>query len=156
MLYTDGLTTPPEDAITFFECYPYTTLVGAHELEYEVERPRYKRPNRALDSPARRPFRAAECDELLLRMSRLATSTPPLNLASHPVTAALLDEASPVNDIEYKHREDLLDAAICAWTAALWSQHGLDRCQILGADDAPDAWGRRPTIIAPARLEQRR
>jgi predicted RNase H-like nuclease len=57
-----------------------------------------------------------------------------------------------VLDREYKHREDLIDAAICAWTGLLWLRHGLDRCQVLG--DVGDPSG--ATIIAPARSSQRR
>jgi predicted RNase H-like nuclease len=155
-VYTDGRTPPRRDAIQFFECYPYTTLVGAPEFGYEVERPRYKRFNPALPTPAaRRVFRAAECDELLRRMRTLTQASPALHLGSHPVTATLIDEASPLKDAAYKHREDLLDAALCAWTAALWAHSGLERCQILGERDAPDADGRIPVIIAPARPEQR-
>jgi predicted RNase H-like nuclease len=49
-----------------------------------------------------------------------------------------------------KHREDLIDALLCAWTASLRAPHGLDRCQVLGLPaktiDEPMA-----TIIAPAR-----
>jgi predicted RNase H-like nuclease len=155
-IYTDGRTPPQPDKVQFFECYPYTTLVGAPEFGYELERPRYKRFNPALPSPAaRRDFRANECDELLRRMSRLTDASPALDLRSHPVTATLVDHASPFNDSAYKHREDLLDAALCAWTAALWAQFGLDRCQVLGESDTPDSAGRTPVIIAPARPEQR-
>ncbi|WP_159602001.1 DUF429 domain-containing protein [Agromyces humi] len=145
------------DSVTFFECYPYTTLVGADEFGYHVERPRYKRLNPALLTVAeRRAQRAAECDELLRRMARLATASPSLDLRSHPVTAALLDSPSPTGDVPYKHREDLIDAAISAWTAALWSEYGFERSQVLGAASPTDAAGRRATIVAPARPEQRR
>jgi predicted RNase H-like nuclease len=155
-IYTDGRTPPDPDTMQFFECYPYTTLVGAPEFAYEIERPRYKRFNPALPSPAaRRDFRAAQCDELLRQMVRLTDASPALNLRSHPVTATLVNELSPLIDAAYKHREDLLDAALCAWTAALWTQSGLERCQILGELDAPDSAGRIPVIIAPARSEQR-
>lgn len=154
--YSSGLGAAASDRIGFFECYPYTTLVGAHELGYEVERPRYKRFNPALpNSAAKRAYRAAECDELLRRMARLTKAVPPLDLASHAVTAELLDSPSPLVDAPYKHREDLLDAALCAWTAALWARFGEERCQVLGATDAADEEGRVPTIIAPARTEQR-
>ena len=151
-----GLEPPGAAAVSAFECYPYTTLVGAAELGYDRERPRYKRPNAALPAAERRAFRARECDDLLERMTRLATADPPLDLRSHPVTAALVDERSPLADRPYKHREDLLDAALCAWTAALWARHGLERCQVLGLGAAPDADGRPSTIVAPARPEQRR
>jgi hypothetical protein len=131
-------------------------LVGAPEFGYEIERPRYKRLNPALPNPAaRRDFRATECDELLQRMSRLTDASPALNLSSHPVTATLLNERSPLIDAAYKHREDLLDAAQCAWKAALWAQSGLERCQVLGELDSPDSAGPLPVIIAPARPEQR-
>ena len=154
--YSGGEQAPAPGQVEFFECYPYTTLVGAAEFGYTVERPRYKRPKLALPAGERRAYRAAECDELLRRMRRLETANPPLRLGSHPVTAALLDEASPLLDVPYKHREDLLDAALAAWTAALWAQHGRDRCQVLGENADRDEGGRRPVIIGPARPEQRR
>jgi predicted RNase H-like nuclease len=73
----------------------------------------------------------------------------------HPVTRQLTREPSPISDAAYKHREDLIDALLCAWTAALWARHGLQRCQVLGltaqATDTPAA-----TIIVPARPDQRR
>ena len=126
---------PPSaiDRVSFFECYPYTALVGAEEFGYDVERPRYKRLNPALTTVAeRRALRASECDELIRRMSRLATASPPLDLRSNPLTAELLTSPSPTGDVPYKHREDLIDAAISAWTAALWSTW-IERCQVLGA-----------------------
>ena len=155
-VYSDGTTPIDATDISFFECYPYTTLVGVEELGYDFQRPRYKRFNLALPLEERRPFRISECDELIRRMSLLAASDPPMDLASHPLTAALITEPTPTKDIAYKHREDLLDAAICAWTAAIWTVHGLDRSQLLGVDDAPDLHGRRPVIIAPARPLQRK
>jgi predicted RNase H-like nuclease len=137
------------------ECYPFTTLVGAAEFGYDV-RPRYKRFARGLDPSARRLVRASECDDLIERMSRLEHAAPPLRLLSHPITRELVDSPSPLNDRAYKHREDLLDAVLCAWTAALWAVGGPDRVQILGADDVADSEGRVPTIVAPAKPEQRR
>lgn len=151
-----GVEPPAADRVSAFECYPYATLVGAVELGYDIERPRYKRPNPALPAAERRAFRARECDDLIERMARLAAADPPLDLRSHPVTAALVDEPSPLVDRAYKHREDLLDAAICAWTAALWARHGLAGCQVLGLGADLDADGRPSTILAPARPEQRR
>lgn len=38
--YDDGRDGPPKRGRTVCECYPYVTLVGAHELGYEEERPR--------------------------------------------------------------------------------------------------------------------
>lgn len=153
--YFDGLAEHAEDAITFFECYPHTTLVAASELGYTVARPRYKKLDTTLPVHDRRATRAAVCDDLITRLAGLATASPPMDLATHPTTAALLDTPSPTKESAHKHREDLIDAAVCAWTAAAWSLSGLDRFQILGATDAPDDQGRVPTLIAMARPEQR-
>jgi predicted RNase H-like nuclease len=136
------------------ECYPYTTLVGAFELGYTSERPRYKRKPPKLTVAQWRPERATNCDRLISRIARLATADPPLLLDSHPVTRRLADEPSPLADVAYKHREDLIDALLCAWTAALWSRHGRARCQVLGPS-AGNGDGPPATIIAPARAEQR-
>lgn len=158
--YSDGLGGPPAGGRVLSECYPYTTLVGAPELGYDTERPRYKRKPPRLTVATWRPLRAAACDTLIARMRRLATADPPLLVESHPVTRRLAEEPSPHADVAYKHREDLIDGLLCAWTAALWARHGLARCQVLGpaarsagaggADGVPAA-----TIIAPARPEQR-
>jgi predicted RNase H-like nuclease len=86
-------------------------------------------------------------------VAALADADPPLDLRSHETTGKLLEEASPLDIAAYKHREDLLDAALCAWTAALWHRHGFERCQVLGA--APGVVRPAATIIAPARPEQR-
>lgn len=153
--YLDGLGKADADGRSFFECYPYTTLVGMWELGYDEERPRYKRLVPGLPAAEARAARAQACDELLRRVAALPAAEDPLDLRSHPVTAVLLDEPSPVDQGPYKHREDLLDAAICAWTAMIWHRHGAQRTQVLGATAEPDAEGRRPTIVAPARPEQR-
>ena len=133
------------------EVYPYTTLVGAIELGYD-ERPVYKRKPRSLPLGEFRARRAANCDDLVGRLGTLLTADPPIDLTSHPVTRALAVERSPLDNRRYKHREDLIDAVLCAWTGLLWLAHGLKRCQILGIGDPeiPVA-----TIIAPARSEQR-
>ena len=154
--YTDGAWPPPDGVTVAFECYPYTTLVGAAELGYDVERPRYKRLIPGLPAAEARKLRAAACDELIARVARLDTVEPPLDLRSHPVTAQLVATQSPVAASAYKHREDLLDATLCAWTAALWHRFGPERTQVLGAETGEtDARGRRATIVAPARPEQR-
>jgi hypothetical protein len=44
--YSDGHSGPPVAGRWCCECYPYTTLVGAPELGYDLERPRYKRKPR--------------------------------------------------------------------------------------------------------------
>jgi predicted RNase H-like nuclease len=152
--YSDGRDGPPTDGRVLSECFPYTTLVGTTELGYETERPRYKRKPRRLPVAQWRPQRATACDELVNRLRRLATADPPLQLDSHPVTVRLITERSPIDDVNYKHREDLIDALLCAWTAAVWTRHGLDRCQVLGLSSSPSR-GPAATIIAPARPEQR-
>ncbi|MCQ9132155.1 DUF429 domain-containing protein [Streptomyces hilarionis] len=152
--YDDGMHGPPDDGLVLSECYPYTTLVGAVELGYDLERPRYKRPGRR-PQPGWRLARAQVCDGLIARLAGLAEADPPLLLASHPVSRRLMTEPSPERDAAYKHREDLIDALLCAWTAALWSRHGLARCQVLG-EEVPATPGAAATIIAPARPEQRR
>lgn len=154
--YADGSGGPPRTGLVVSECYPYTTIVGADVLGYDRERPLYKRKPKGLLTAAWRPVRAAACDVLVQRLAGLRNASPPLDLRSHPVTAQLLEEGSPLNDRAYKHREDLIDACLAAWTGALWLQTGTDACQVLGGDDAfVDDRGRRATIIAPARTSQR-
>jgi hypothetical protein len=92
---------------------------------------------------------------LIRRIDALSTARPALDLRSNPVTRNLL-EPSPIENVAYKHREDLIDALLAAWTAALWHGHGLARCQVLGVDDPlVDKCGAHATIIDPARQEQR-
>lgn len=150
-----GIDDPAPDARVMFECYPYTTLVGVEELGYDDERPRYKRLPRGVPPTKARAARAVATDELVRRLSALATFDPPLRLDSHPVTRQLLEEPTPLAGPAHKHREDLIDAALCAWTASLWHRHGQDRVQILGKDEPQDATGRPATIVAPARTSQR-
>jgi predicted RNase H-like nuclease len=150
--YDDGWDGPPSAGDRLSECFPYVTLVGAPELGYDEARPVYKRKPRAMAVTDFRPRRAVVCDDLVGRLASLACADPPLRLRSHPVTRHLLTEPSPLDDRGYKHREDLIDAAICAWTGLLWLRFGFARCQVLGPDDVRPA----PTIIAPARPEQRR
>ncbi|MFE4333851.1 DUF429 domain-containing protein [Streptomyces sp. NPDC056831] len=151
--YDDGRGGPPTGGKVVSECYPYTTLVGASELGYDQERPTYKRRPARVPTAQWRAVRAEECDKLIARMAGLATADPPLLLSSHVVSRRLLDEPSPQLAADYKHREDLIDALLCAWTAALWSRHGLARCKVLGADSLVPL-GSAPTIIALARPEQ--
>ena len=127
---------PPARGRWLYESFPYLALVGAAELGYDVERPIYKRKPRH----ARRVPTSACCAPRTPTRSSGASprGDPPIDLRSHPVTAALLDEPTPLADRAAKHREDLLDAVLCAWTGLLWLHHGLDRCQVLG-----DAEGRR-------------
>ena len=154
--YSDGRGGPPATGRVLSESYPYGTLVGAAELGYDTERPRYKRRPRGLPAAQWRRERAANCDTLIRRLCQLETADPPLRLRSHPVTRQLAGEPSPLADAAYKHREDLIDALLCAWTAALWARHGLGRCQVLGLPAEDPAAGPAATIIVPARPEQRR
>ncbi|WP_028801734.1 DUF429 domain-containing protein [Streptomyces sp. 142MFCol3.1] len=154
-VYDDGRCGPPRAGRAMSECYPYTTLVGAAEWGYTEQRPTYKRRPAGVPAAEWRAVRAAECDRLIGRLAGLAAADPPLRISSHPVSRRLADEPSPLASAAYKHREDLVDALVCAWTAALWVRHGRARCQVLG-DDSPAAPGTAATIIAPARPEQRR
>jgi predicted RNase H-like nuclease len=150
--YDDGLDGPPVDGLVFSECYPYTTLVGVAALGYDAERPRYKRQPKGMRALEYRPARAAVCDDLIRRLERLPRAGVPLDLRSHPATSELLDKPSPLASRAYKHREDLIDAVLCAWTAQLWWRAGEDQCQVLAdrSDSRPT-----PSIIAACRPEQR-
>ena len=152
--YSDGSGGPPRAGRIISETYPYATLVGAAELGYDIERPRYNRKPRRLRAAQWRTERAATCDTLIERLGRLADADPPLLLHSHPVTGELAEQPSPAIDSAYKHREDLIDALLCAWTASLWTRHGFDRCQVLGLS-ANAAGDPAATMIVPARPEQR-
>jgi predicted RNase H-like nuclease len=154
--YADGRGGPTHRGRWLYEVYPYTVLVGAEELGYDRERPVYKRRPRHLDPATFRALRATTCDELVRRLVALRRADPPLDLTSHPVTTALTTEPSPLRDVAAKHREDLIDAVLCAWVGLLWLRHGLRRCQVLGTDDRPGPDGAVATIIAPARPAQRR
>ena len=111
--YDDGRSGPPTAARVMSECYPYTTLVGAWELNYPLERPRYKRKPRSLPVAEFRTLRAAACDGLIARLGALRSTDPPLDLSSHQETRALLEQSSPYAEVAYKRREDLIDALIC-------------------------------------------
>lgn len=150
--YDDGIDGPPTSGQVVSECYPYTTIVGYEPLGYDV-RPVYKRKPKSMRTAEFRAVRAAACDELIRRVGELAVADPPLDLRSHEVTQQLLELPSPIDNRAYKHREDLLDAALCAWTASLWHRHGSERCQVLGG--AMNVERPAATIIAPARPEQR-
>ncbi len=143
----DGQDGPPSSGRHLYEVYPYTTLVGAPELGYGEVRPVYKRRPNRLSPDEFRAARATVCDDLVRRLVDLRDADPPIDLTGHPVTAALVSEPTPLVDRQAKHREDLIDAVLCAWTGLLWLRYGLERCQILGTD---------ATILAPARPEQRR
>ena len=151
----DGLDGPPARGRVVSECYPYTTIVGAFEFGYDDRRPPYKRAPKGRKATEAWALRTSACDELIRRVAVLIDSDIPIDLASHSATATLADVPSPPIAAQYKKREDLLDASICAWTAALWHRFGEERCQVLGVDG--DLPAQRPiaSIIAPARPEQR-
>ena len=87
--YSDGRDGPPQAGRFLSETYPYATLVGAAELGYDTERPRYKRKPPSLPAAQWRTERAANCDTLVQRLGQLADADPPLLLGSHPVTREL-------------------------------------------------------------------
>ena len=153
--YSDGRGGPLSRGRVVSECYPYTAIVGVPELGYDDKRPAYKRAAKGMPAAEAWPIRTAACDELIRRVARLAEFDPPVDLASHPETSRLLEEPSPASWRDYKLREDLLDAAICAWTAAYWHRHGLERSQLLGLSEQAGDDSLLATIIAPARPEQR-
>jgi predicted RNase H-like nuclease len=153
--YDDGRRGPPTSGRVLSECYPYTTIVGVEELGYDEKRPAYKRVKKGTPAAQAWPIRTAECDKLIARIASLRDHEIPMDLGSHEATLALTDVPSPTNTAAYKQREDLLDAAICAWTAALWHQKGTDRCQVLGVEHGSPTDRPIATIIAPARTTQR-
>lgn len=153
--YDDGLDGPPEHGRVISECYPYTAIVGAPDLHYDDKRPRYKRAPKGVRGSEAWSLRTSACDELIKRLAALSCSEVPIDLLSHPETAALVETCSPTVAAQYKQREDLLDAAICAWTAAMWHRFGEARCQVLGADGGTSTTRPIASIIAPARPEQR-
>ncbi|QEC46398.1 DUF429 domain-containing protein [Baekduia soli] len=153
--YEDGRAGPPSAGRVVSECFPYTTIVGVEELGYEERRPAYKRAKKGMPAAQAWVIRTSACDELIARVALLRDHEVPMDLASHQTTRRLIETPSPDRASEYKRREDLLDAAICAWTAALWHQKGTDRCQVLGVEDGAPTDRQIPTIIAPARASQR-
>lgn len=152
--YSDGRAGPVGSGCVMSECYPYTTIVGVEQLGYDRVRPPYKRASKGKPASQAWPIRTAACADLIQRIAKLRTADPPIDLMSHPETARLVSEPSPAKAVAYKKREDLLDAAICAWTAAYWALHGPARSQVLGISEHPEA-GLLASIIAPARGSQR-
>ncbi len=147
--YDTGHSGPPSDGLHLYEVYPYTTIVGIEELNYGV-RPVYKRKPKKMDVADFKLVRGAACQLLLRQFSELKIGNAKIDFNSHQTTRELLNysDFSTLSAKEYKHREDLIDAIICAWTGLLWMNFGFDRCQVLGDAEA--------TIIAPARPSPRR
>ena len=85
-MYHDGGGGPPACQGQFIsECYPYTTIVGAQELKYTKERPRYKRKPHRMSTAEFLPLRNSECDELVRRVNCLKDTDPPMILSRHPI-----------------------------------------------------------------------
>jgi predicted RNase H-like nuclease len=145
--YDDGLAGPPTGGRVVSECYPYTTLVGARQFAFRP-RPAYKRKPRHMTMAQFWPERLKAWDEIVERLERLSTGDPPLDLTSHPATDALRTTPAAGKAQAYKTAEDLLDAVICAWTAALWHRHPED-CAVLGPASRPPDGRPVATIIAP-------
>ena len=82
--YDDGRHGPPDRGRHAYEVYPFTTLVGAEGLGYDVERPAYKRRPRSVPSDDFRRLRAATCDELIGRLVGLARCRSPVGAVLAP------------------------------------------------------------------------
>ena len=78
--------------------------MGAGELDYTEERPRYKRRPKGISIVNFRALRSTECDELIRRVTRVDDADPPINVSTHPDTRKLVEEKSPNNDKDYKAR----------------------------------------------------
>ena len=95
----DGRDGPPAARPWLYESFPYTTLVGAAGARLRPSSGRSTSASRATSPPAEfRALRAANCDELDPADRRLRDADPPIDLRSHPVTATLLDEPTPLVD----------------------------------------------------------
>ena len=152
--YDDGLLGPPIAGRSISECYPYTTLVGAEEFAFRP-RPPYKRKPKGLTMAQFWPKRLEAWDSIVARLAALADADPPLDIRSHPATRALEQTPAAGKGLAYKRAEDLLDAVVCAWTAALWWRHGPANCVPLGAPSAPGGdESLVATIIAPVSAER--
>ena len=141
--YDDGLAGPPATGLRVSECYPYTALVGALGF---APRPAYKRRPKAVPISEWRTLLAGEFRRIVAALVDVAPSLAPLDIASHELSATLLDEP-PADNRDYKDQEDLLDAVLCAWTAQVWLRHGMARCQVLRGQ--PSREGDVASIIAP-------
>jgi len=145
--YDDGLAGPPSDGRVVSEFYPYTTLVGAKQFAFRP-RPSYKRKPRHLTMAQFWPERLGAWNEIVERLERLALGDPPLDLRSHPATDALRVTPEAGKAQAYKKSEDLLDAVLGAWTAALWHRHP-EECTVVGPASRPTSGKLVATIIAP-------
>lgn len=154
ILYDDGWDGPGAHR-TCLEGYPHATLLAADEFGHPNRPVPYKRRPDGVEPGMWARVRAEALDGICEHLKQLVGADPPLELGSHPTTAALADPCpiagrNGVRQIDIKAREDLIDAVICAWTALLWHTHGLRRCQVLGPPRGhPD--DRPATIITPRR-----
>ena len=147
--YDSGRRGLSQTSLRFSECYPYATLVGAKELGFS-KRPAYKRKPRSFKSMAEFwPVRIEEWLRIVRALESLRGANPPVDLGSNELTNHLRNAPNAGEAAEYKKQEDLLDAVICAWTAAYWHARP-SQCTILGKDDQhSQSPGREATIIAP-------
>jgi predicted RNase H-like nuclease len=146
--YNDGRLGPKTNGRILYEVYPYTFLVGVEELEYK-ERPVYKRKPKGMKSGEFYRKRARTFSELVQKLNDLKFNEVGIDLSSNKQTNELFDMSEALKKSDYKHKEDLLDAVICAWTGLLWLKFGTKRCQVLGSNDTA-------TIIGPMNGAQRR
>lgn len=102
---------------TLLEVYPHPALIEAFELP---ERLLYKK-----GPVARRRAGLQQLDRLV---HRLGTADPPLR-------SALLGIDETVRGRALKNAEDLLDARVCAWIAAVWRRHGRTGIDLYGSPD---------------------
>ena len=149
------MTARPPTGHVISECFPYTTIVGAAEFGYDDKRPAYKRARKGMKAAQAWPARTAACDELIPRFATFVDRDVPIDLRSHPRSAERVDVTRPASATQYKRRDDLLDAAIRAWTAAFRHRYGLERSQVLGTPHGPPAQHAIASTIAPASPEQR-
>lgn len=123
--YDPGWDGPPTSGRVISECYPYTTLVGGHELGYDVGRPLYKRkPNVGGWSSSDRiapPFATTYSDGLtrLLRSIRHLAFVRPQSPQGCLRRPALTASASTSIERTSSTRPSALGPAFCGPATAL-------------------------------------
>ena len=102
---------------TLLEVYPHPTLIEAFGLP---ERLLYK-AKRGMSVDARR-----------IGLRNLARLLDGLAGADPPLRGPALDVPDSARGGELKAIEDRLDARCCAWIAAVWERHGVERVRLFG------------------------
>ena len=133
-----------ERGLEVMEVYPHAALVAWFDLPAPLP---YKR------GPVRRRLQGMR--RLVRLLESLEQEDPPLRVGSAPWAAAV--QAPGVTASELEQLEGLLDALVCAHTAAFWRRWGTGRCARLGDGQGP--WlvvplppgGPRPGPQPPAR-----